>query len=74
MSPLSDSTNDLALSSRAYYWTAAAIQSLRRKDSVEIVDAIKVALTSAADQMTHDPYRAQIALYQLIIDGTQQQM
>lgn len=72
--PPTDSTNDMALASRAYYWTAAAIQKLRAGDNQDSVSDIKSALIAAGSQVTSEAYQELISLYEIIIAGAELEM
>lgn len=74
MRPLSVSTNDLALASRAYYWTAAAIQKLRSGQDEDGVSDIKSALIAVGSEVTNEPYQELISLYEIVITGTELKM
>lgn len=67
-----DSSNDLALMTRAYYWTAAAVQNVRAGGNAELTMEIKAALTTAAGQLTSQAYTVLIQLFEMIIAGTEQ--
>ena len=70
--PFGDKEDDLAITSRAYYWTAAAVQALRA-GKTGVVDAIVEALKAAKEKVGDQHYRNLIAIYENIIDGTQQE-
>ncbi|XP_067942526.1 uncharacterized protein [Watersipora subatra] len=68
---LNESTNDLALVSRAFYWTAAAVQRIRNSLSVgEIKDALKRARTALSRE--NDDYDVLLSLYQDVVKGTEE--
>ena len=69
------STNDLALSSSAYYWAAAAVQLLRADASQQdtaTLDSIKGALAMAQQMVTHEKYSILIELYNTVVKGTEE--
>lgn len=69
---LSASTNELSLASRAYYWTAAAVQKLRSGRASNDVSTILSSLDAAKMSMGNDHYRNQLTIFMLVIEGTQQ--
>lgn len=70
--PLEDNEDDLAIASRAYYWAAAAIQSLRA-GKTGAVDAITGALKAAKAKVGDQHYKNLISIYEKIVDSTQQE-
>lgn len=70
--PLSDSTNDLSLTSRAYYWTAAAVQSVRLHSGSHDVSGILTRLNAAKTSVGSIHFKNLMSIFILIIEGTQQ--
>jgi len=61
----------LAVISRAYYWTAAAVQKLNNGDDV---DDILTALNAVTDSPLSGPYKQLADLYKFVVMGTKQRM
>lgn len=71
MTPLGGSTSELAIASRAYYWTAAAVQMLRA-GKVEEITTITSVLDSAIMRLTINSYKTLVTLYKNVVKGTQE--
>lgn len=70
--PIANSTNDLVLANRAYYWTAAAVQRLNTGEGS--VEGILSALEDVQDTVDTQSYSVLINLYMSVVMGTQQRM